>query len=207
MKPLGNERIVYCDNHILVVNKPADMATQPDLTELAKDWVKQKYNKPGAVYLHPVHRLDKAVSGLVLFARTSKALSRLQEMMRERKIQKTYYALVEGKVPAKEGKLVHQLEHSSFHAKVVKNGKEAILTYKVLGQKKEATLVEIDLVTGRYHQIRAQFSAIGCPILGDEKYGSSKRWPLGIALHHSELRFEHPVTKEQMVFTSAPAFV
>lgn len=204
MKHLDN--VIYSDNHLLVVEKPAEMATQPDLTELAKAWVKKKYNKPGNVYLHPVHRLDKAVSGLVLFARTSKALSRLQEMMRERKIKKTYHALVEGKLPEEEGRLVHHLIHGSFRAEVSKDGKESILEYHVLKHEKGVSLLEINLITGRYHQIRAQLSAIGCPVLGDEKYGSKRSWPKGIALHHSELEFEHPVTKEPLVLKSKPNF-
>jgi len=205
MKHLDN--VIYCDNHLLVVEKPADMATQPDLTEIAKAWVKKKYNKPGNVYLHPVHRLDKAVSGLVLFARTSKALSRLQEMMRERKIIKIYHALVEGQLPENQGRLVHHLIHGSFRAEISKEGKESTLEYRVLKHEKGVSLLEINLITGRYHQIRAQLSAIGCPVLGDEKYGSKRSWPTksqsgGIALHHSELRFEHPVTKESLVLKS-----
>jgi len=196
MKPLSS------DNHILVAEKPAGIATQPDFTDMVKVWVKKTYNKPGAVFLHPVHRLDKAVSGLVLFARTSKALSRLQAMMREHQIKKTYLALVEGKLPAKEGTLVHKLSHSTLRAKVDPNGKEAILHYKVIKQENDSTLLEIHLVTGRYHQIRAQLAAIGCPIIGDEKYGSKKPWPKGIALKATGLQFEHPVTKEVKNFNT-----
>ncbi len=182
------------------MNKPPGIVTQPDLTEMGKAFIKHKYKKPGAVFLHPVHRLDRVVSGLVLFARTSKALSRLQEMMREKKIKKKYHALIDGKLPQAEGKLVHYLDHGSFQAHLCEKGKEAILLYRALGQKKGGIYVEIDLITGRYHQIRAQFSAIDCPIRGDAKYGSQKPWPLGIALHHSELSFEHPVTHEIVVF-------
>jgi 23S rRNA pseudouridine1911/1915/1917 synthase len=189
-----------------VVEKPAEMATQPDLTELAKAFVKKKYNKPGNVFLHPVHRLDKAVSGLVLFARTSKALSRLQEMMRDRKIVKIYHALVEGDLPAEQGRLVHHLIHGSFRAEISREGKESILEYSVLKREKGTTLLEINLLTGRYHQIRAQLSAIGCPVLGDEKYGSKKSWKKGIALHHSEMRFELPVTKQSLVLKRKPNF-
>jgi 23S rRNA pseudouridine1911/1915/1917 synthase len=206
MNHLDNAKIVYSDNHLLVVEKPAEMATQPDLTELAKAFVKKKYNKPGSVFLHPVHRLDKAVSGLVLFARTSKALSRLQEMMRNRKIIKIYHALVDGDLPAKQGRLVHHLIHGSFRAEISKEGKESSLDYQVLKREKGATLLEINLITGRYHQIRAQLSAIGCPVLGDEKYGSKKTWKKGIALHHSEMRFEHPVTRELLVLKRKPGF-
>lgn len=202
MKHLDNANIIYSDNHLLVVEKPAEMATQPDLTELAKAWVKKKYQKPGNVFLHPVHRLDKAVSGLVLFARTSKALSRLQALMRERKIEKIYHALVEGELPEQKGRLVHHLIHGSFKAEVHQEGKESILEYHVFKSEKGISLLEIDLITGRYHQIRAQLSAIGCPVVGDTKYGSKKPWPHGIALHHSEMRFEHPVTKEPLVLCS-----
>jgi 23S rRNA pseudouridine1911/1915/1917 synthase len=206
MKHLDNANIIYSDNHLLVVEKPAEIPTQPDLTELAKDWVKKKYNKPGNIYLHPIHRLDRVVSGLVLFARTSKALSRLQEMMRERKIEKIYHALVDGDFPEEEGRLVHHLIHGSFRAEVSKEGKEAILDYRVLKHEKDSTLLEIHLITGRYHQIRAQLSNIGYPILGDEKYGSKKKRPKGITLHHSEMRFEHPVTKEPLALKSKPNF-
>jgi len=200
MNHLDNVKHVYSDNHLLVVDKPAEMATQPDLTELAKAWVKKKYNKPGNVFLHAVHRLDKSVSGLVLFARTSKALSRLQQMMRDRKIVKIYHALVEGELPAEQGRLVHHLIHGSFRAEVSKEGKESILEFRVLKREKGATLIEIDLITGRYHQIRAQRSAVGCPVIGDAKYGSKRPWKKGIALHHSEIKFEHPVTKELLGF-------
>ena len=202
MKPLGKENIVYVDNHLLVVEKPAEMATQPDLTELAKAWVKQKFNKPGNVFLHPIHRLDKPVSGLVLFARTSKALARLQEMMREREIEKIYHAWVEGTPPEPQGTLVHHLKHGEFKAQISSDGKESILDYKIIKREKGNALLEIHLVTGRYHQIRAQLSAIGCPILGDDKYGSKKKWPKGIALHHAEMRVLHPVTKQALVFKS-----
>ena len=206
MNHLDNASIVSSDNHLLVVEKPAEVATQPDLTEMGKAWIKKKYQKPGNVFLHPIHRLDKPVSGLVLFARTSKALSRLQEMMRERKIEKIYHALVEGKLPEAEGQLVHHLKHGSFRAEVSREGKEAVLDYRVLRQEKGITLLEIHLITGRYHQIRAQLADTGCPILGDEKYGSRRSWPKGIALHSSELRCEHPVTHESLVLKRKPDF-
>jgi 23S rRNA pseudouridine1911/1915/1917 synthase len=191
---LIDSAILYHDNHLLVVDKPADVATQPDLTEMAKAWIKHKYHKPGAVFLHPIHRLDKPVSGLVLFARTSKALSRLQEQMREQKIEKTYLAWIEGAPPEEEGTLIHRLEHGSFKAVLSSKGKEAKLCYKVVQKKEGLTLLEIHLVTGRYHQIRAQFAAIGCPILGDAKYGSRHSWPKGIALIHVQMKLTHPVT-------------
>ena len=147
MKPFDNANIVYCDNHLLVVDKPPGIATQPDLEDVAKAWVKKKYHKPGKVFLEPIHRLDKSVGGLVLFARTSKALSRLQALMRERKISKTYHALVEGILPKKEATLTHFLVHGDYKAFVDSQGKEAILHYHVLEEKNNTTRVSIDLAT------------------------------------------------------------
>ncbi len=208
-------KIVFSDNHLLVVLKPAGLSTQPheeghdNLTDRAKAWVKVEYNKPGKVFLEPVHRLDKPVSGLVLFARTSKALSRLQELMRTFQIQKTYYAFVEGALPEKEGMLEHFLVHDDYKARVVnschKEGKRALLHYKVVSQNKGYAFVEIVLMTGRYHQIRAQFSALGCPVMGDAKYGSIAKSRAGqIFLHQGRLGLIHPVTKEPLVFEVDP---
>ncbi len=203
--------VIFCDNHILVVSKPSGLGTQShpgsmdNLTDQAKAWVKREYKKPGNVYLEPIHRLDKPVSGLVLFARTSKALSRLQEMMRQRQIGKTYFAWVEGTLPNPQGTLEHYLVHDEYKARVVApshpEAKLARLNYVLLEKKEEKSFVEIDLETGRYHQIRVQFSAIGCPIIGDEKYGST--FPQKgdkIALHHGRLKLNHPVTKEPLLF-------
>ncbi|MES2345880.1 MAG: RNA pseudouridine synthase [Chlamydiota bacterium] len=201
----------YCDNHVLLVEKPAGISTQEGLDIEAKKWIKEKFDKPGNVFLEPIHRLDKPVSGLVLFARTSKALSRLQEEMRERVIKKTYFALVSGKMPHLEGTLEHYLVHDDFKARIVskqeREGKLALLHYKVIKEKEGCTFLEIELITGRYHQIRAQLSHIGCPILGDDKYGS--RHPFaeqGIALHHGRLSFIHPTTREYLTFYSMPPF-
>lgn len=196
--------MIFSDNHILVVEKPAGLATQPELHEVAKAWVKQKYNKPGAVFLEPVHRLDKPVSGLVLFARTSKALSRLNEQMRERKIQKFYLAKVEGEVEEK-GVLRHNLLHADHRAVVDKSGKPAVLSFLRLAQKEGYSLVEVALETGRYHQIRAQFGAVGHPVLGDAKYGA-KGDLKKIPLHHHKIVFSHPTTKEILTFESKPSF-
>lgn len=193
MKPL------YLDNHVLVLFKPAGIATQPDFTKQAKQFIKEKFNKPGAVFLHPIHRLDKPVSGLVLFARTSKALSRLNESMRKGKIQKTYQAWVEGEVD-KEGILQHTLLHGDHIAIVDPSGKEARLSYKRLGMRNGQSKVEIELHTGRYHQIRIQFSHIGHPIVGDVKYGATHQEP-EIALTHFRLAFPHP-TKEKMIISA-----
>lgn len=200
---------IFCDNHLLIVSKAAGISTQPhqnnetNLLDQAKAWLKKEFQKPGNVFLEPVHRLDKPVSGLVLFARTGKALSRLHEMMREQEIEKTYFAWVEGAVQQKEGTLEHYLFHDEHKAKVVNSShlqaKLARLHYLQLDQRDGRTLVEIRLETGRYHQIRAQLAVIGCPILGDAKYGSSLPWKKDqIALHHGRMKFMHPVTKEML---------
>jgi 23S rRNA pseudouridine1911/1915/1917 synthase len=195
-------KVVYSDNHILVVDKPAGIPTQGGLDELAKAWIKKTCDKPGNVFLEPVHRLDKPVSGLVLFARTSKALSRLNELIRERQIVKIYYAYVEGQPKQEEGTLKHTLLHDEYRARVVPadhpEGKSAILNYRVLDQVRNFSFVEISLHTGRYHQIRAQFAAIGCPIAGDDKYGASLKRD-EIALRHSRMEFIHPVTKQPLI--------
>ncbi len=194
-------KVVFCDNHILVAVKPAGLPTQAEegeksLQTEAQAWVKKKYQKKGNVFLHPVHRLDTPVSGLVLFARTSKALSRLNQMMREHKIEKTYTALVEGHLAEKEGTLKHKLLHGEHKALVSSKGKEAVLDYKVLKIIKDNTLVEIKLHTGRYHQIRAQFSSIGHPVVGDTKYGAKISGSLHLS--SSRLVFTHPVTQERL---------
>jgi len=191
MKPSDN--VIYYDNHVLVIDKPPGIATQPNLEVEAKAWVKHKFNKPGNVFLEPIHRLDRPVGGLVLFARTSKALSRLQGAMRRRDISKTYVALVEKLPKELSGTLRHFLIHDEFRARVGPEGKESILHYRVIGPNQ----LEIELETGRYHQIRAQLSAIGCPILGDSKYGSRTFYEPGIALIHAHLIFDHPVTGAQ----------
>ncbi len=180
-----------------MVEKPADLLTQPDLAELAKEWVKEKFHKPGRVFLEPIHRLDRPVSGLVLFARTSKALSRLQQQMRDRQIEKIYHAWVEGKPPEKKGTVTHHLKHGSFKAEISPAGKEAILDYEVIEHHQGTSHLRLRLHTGRYHQIRAQMAAIGCPVLGDTKYGSRRPWKSkGIALCAAKLTFHHPVTQK-----------
>ncbi|MFI5334435.1 MAG: RluA family pseudouridine synthase [Chlamydiales bacterium] len=197
--------ILYSDNHLLVVYKPAGICTQPgegnSIEEWAKIKLKEETKKTGNIFLVPVHRLDKHVSGLVLFARSSKALSRLNEMMRERKIRKKYLARIEGRLPHDEGTLEHFLVHEEYRSRVAKEGepdaKRALLTYRQVAD----ALVEVELQTGRYHQIRAQLSAIGCPIVGDAKYGSKNSYPSqAIALQHIELAFTHPVTKQELLF-------
>lgn len=203
--------ILYQDNHLLAVVKPAGLATQPSptsdasLEKLCKEWIKKETGKPGNVYLHAIHRLDKPVSGIVLFAKSSKALSRLNEAMRMKHMQKTYLALVEGNLPQSEGNLEHYLLHGDHYAHVVPEtalgAKSARLRYVVTASKeinkKVYSLVEIKLETGRYHQIRAQMSAIGYPIIGDSKYGSHVSYKEGaIALSHAHFSFPHPTTGE-----------
>lgn len=201
--------ILYEDNHLLAVNKPAGLLTQPteastdSLEEQGKAYLKKKYHKKGNVFLHPIHRLDKPVSGIVLFARTSKALSRLNAQMRAHTLTKIYTAKVEGHLKKKSGELRHHLTHGSHRAHVSESGKEAILSYTVKKQLAHSTLVEITLHTGRYHQIRAQFAHIGHPLLGDSKYGANQK-ASRLALHHSKLILTHPTTQELLNITSKP---
>ncbi|MCB1109877.1 MAG: RNA pseudouridine synthase, partial [Chlamydiia bacterium] len=171
---------------------------------LAKTYLKKKYQKKGNVFLHAVHRLDKLVSGIVLFARTSKALSRLNLQMRQHTIEKVYAAQVEGHLKQKEGELRHTLSHGSHRSHVHPHGKPAHLSYHVKKEFATSTLVYITLHTGRYHQIRAQFAHIGHPLLGDTKYGAQPAPRL--ALHHICLAFFHPITKEKLVIKSKDSF-
>ena len=212
MKCFDNEepKIIYCDNHVLVALKPAGWLTQPDggdrpsLEEFCKEWVKKEYHKPGAVFLHAIHRLDRPVLGLVLFARTSKALSRLNVAVRSQDIQRTYAAEVEGIPQEKMGRLEHFLIHEEHRAVVSDRGepaaKRAVLTYEVKEIKERTTSLTIYLETGRYHQIRAQLAAIGHPIVGDRKYGAKSGNGEKICLYCIELVFTHPVTKERLTF-------
>ena len=205
-----NPLILHADNHLLAVNKPAGMLTQDsgtglrNLEDWAREWVRVDKNKTGNVFLNAVHRIDKAVSGVVLFARTSKALSRLNEDIRKRNCKKIYYALVEGTPEESSTELSHWLTHEHHRAEVCREGEKgvqrAVLRYRTLRQAGELALLEVDLETGRYHQIRAQLAAIGCPIAGDVKYGAklvSKE--KGIALHHFQLEINHPTSHESIV--------
>jgi 23S rRNA pseudouridine1911/1915/1917 synthase len=205
-----NLAVLYHDNHLLAVNKPAGLLTQPsgtdkdNLEDRSKAWIKNIKNKPGNVFLHAVHRLDQAVSGIVLFACTDKALSRLNAEMRTHRFTKIYHAVVSGVPPQPQGSLRHFLIHDDHHATLVNkdhpDARECLLDYKTLKQSGNQTLLEIQLHTGRYHQIRAQLSAIGCPVAGDEKYGSMIKLPGGvIALHHARLTLIHPVSKTELV--------
>jgi len=211
MKSFGSENleVVFCDNHLLVTIKPSGCLTQPDdtgrqsLEAVAKEWVKKKYDKPGAVYLHCIHRIDRPVCGLVIFARTSKALSRLNESSRGNLIKRLYTAEVEGPLSPKEGTLEHYLIHGDHRALLAKEkdpeAKKAILHYRTLSSNKQSSLLSINLQTGRYHQIRAQFSFIKHPIIGDGKYGA-KFNDEKIHLACTDLCFPHPVTKEELTF-------
>ena len=208
--------ILFVDNHILVAVKPAGLLTQPDdsgnesLEEAVKARVKAKYEKAGNVFLHAIHRLDRPVSGLVLFARTSKALSRLNEQVRANEIQRIYIAEVEGILGEKAGRLDHYLIHVDHRAIVGREGQEgakhARLTFEVLEYRNHATLVKIELDTGRYHQIRAQFGATGHPVVGDKKYGGREGDGNVIRLCSAKLLLKHPVTKELLTFETAPPF-
>lgn len=206
--------ILYEDNHLLVLNKPAGLLTQPTnleedcLLHRARDWIKKTYNKPGNVFLEPIHRIDRPVSGIVVFAKTSKALSRLNESIRDHKLVKTYIAKVEGIPSSSEGRLENYLVHDDYRARVVgktyPEAKLAKLSYKVLKTENNSALLEVNLETGRYHQIRVQLSNIGHPIFYDEKYGArSRREGKVIALHHTKISFPHPISKEIITISSS----
>jgi 23S rRNA pseudouridine1911/1915/1917 synthase len=204
--------ILFLDNHIIAINKTHHDLVQKDATgdlsldDKIKQYLKDKYNKPGEVFLGVVHRLDRPVTGAVLFARTSKALTRLTTMFREGKIRKTYWAIVKNAPPKESDRLVHYMvrnakQNKSYCHTVPSSGaKEARLSYKVIGKSDNYFLLEVNLETGRHHQIRAQLAHIGCPIKGDLKYGFPRSNPDGgISLHAREIRFVHPVTKEELV--------
>ena len=208
--------VVYEDNHIIVVNKTSSEIVQGDktgdtpLSEMVKQYLKEKYNKPGNVFIGVTHRLDRPVSGLVVFAKTSKALPRLNEMFRNGEVKKTYWAIVKECPKETEGELVHYLvrnekQNKSYaYDKEVKNSKKAVLHYKLIGHSQNYYLLEVDLKTGRHHQIRCQLAKMGCPIKGDLKYGSPRSNPDGsICLHARRVSFVHPVSKE-MIEVEAP---
>ena len=204
--------VLYEDNHIIAVNKTCSEIVQGDktgdvpLSETVKAYIKDKYNKPGDVFLGVTHRLDRPTSGVVLFARTSKALARLNAMFQSHEqIRKTYWAIVQGKPKVPEARLENYLirnekQNKSYIAKQgAKDAKLAILTYKTLTVGEHYTLLEINLETGRHHQIRCQLAAIGCPVKGDLKYGAKRSNPDGgICLHARQIEFEHPVSHEQI---------
>lgn len=215
--------VLYEDNHIIAVNKTCNEIVQGDktgdtpLSEIVKAYIKEKYNKPGEVFLGVTHRLDRPTSGVVLFARTSKALTRLNEMFREKSavshqpsaITKTYWAIVQGAPKLPEARLENWLvrneaQNKSYITKPgAKEAKQAILSYKTLAKGENYTLLEVNLETGRHHQIRCQLAAIGCPIKGDLKYGAKRSNPDGgICLHARQIEFIHPVSKQDICITA-----
>ena len=217
--------VLYEDNHIIAVNKTCNEIVQGDktgdtpLSETVKAYIKEKYNKPGEVFLGVTHRLDRPTSGVVLFARTSKALTRLNEMFKEKSklstvncqlsIKKTYWAIVQGAPKEPEARLENWLtrneaQNKSYIAKPgTKDAKQAVLSYKTLVRGEHYTLLEINLETGRHHQIRCQLAAIGCPVKGDLKYGARRSNPDGgICLHARQIEFVHPVSKQNICITA-----
>ena len=207
----NNLQVLHEDNHIIVVNKRVGDIVQGDktgdkpLSDVVKSYLKEKYNKPGEVYLGVVHRLDRPTTGIVVFAKTSKALTRLNEMFKNRETQKTYWAVVKNAPEPSAATLEHYLVRNSknntskAHHKEVPESKLARLDYKIIYKLTNYSVLEIELHTGRHHQIRAQLSAIGCPIKGDLKYGFNRSNPDGgIHLHARKLAFIHPVSKEML---------
>ncbi|WP_397299882.1 RluA family pseudouridine synthase [Nonlabens ulvanivorans] len=204
-----NNRILFEDNHLIAVNKQSGDLVQGDKTgdvilpDMIKEYIAVKYDKPGAIFLGVTHRLDRPTSGVVVFARTSKALPRMNKLFANHETRKTYWAVVEGTTPKNQDRLIHHLvrntkQNKSYaHDHAVPNSKEAILSYKVVQKLDRYTLLEIALETGRHHQIRAQLSKIGCVIKGDLKYGARRSNKDGsIHLHARQLEFNHPVKKE-----------
>ena len=208
----GPLEVIYEDNHLLVVNKPAMLPTmgvasdKPSLLGHAKEYIRHTYNKPGNVYLGIVSRLDAPVTGVLLLARTSKAAARLSEAFRLHRVKKCYWAVVEGSLDMPEATLEHYLRKDERHRRVhvthadCPDAQLARLQYRVLRQHQELALLEIMLETGRKHQIRVQLAKTGHPILGDLKYGSCEKFPLGLALHARSLELEHPVRRETISF-------
>ncbi len=207
---MNNLKVLYEDNHIIVVVKPENILSQGDNTgdismiEIVKDYIKEKYNKPGNVYLGLVHRLDRPVGGIMVFARTSNAASRLTKSFSEHKITKKYLAIIHGRME-KEGKLVDYIEKTNKGDAIIsENGKKAVLTYEELEYDKtnDCSLLSVNLETGRHHQIRIQFASRGHYLLGDQRYGAEDREQICLFCYY--LSFEHPVTKELLKFEFFP---
>lgn len=203
--------VLYEDNHLIIVNKVPSEIVQGDktgdkpLSESIKEYLKEKYHKPGNVFCGVTHRLDRPTSGVVVFAKTSKALSRLNEMFRNGEVDKTYWAVVKNRPPKDEDTLIHYLiknektNKSTAYDSEKPNTKKAILHYKLIAASQKYFLLEVDLETGRHHQIRCQLAKIGCPIKGDLKYGAERSNPDGsISLHARTISFVHPVSKQQI---------
>ena len=201
--------ILYQDNHLLVVEKEVGILSQSDgsntkdMLTILKDYLKKEYHKPGNVYLGLVHRLDKPVGGIMVFAKTSKAAKRLSEQIRNHEFEKSYLAVVKGELSS-AGTYEDYLVKKDFHSYITDkdHGKLARLKYNVIKKEKDRTLVKIELETGRYHQIRVQFASRNYPLLGDEKYGKKGKYP--IALYAYQLSFLHPISKERLVFKLLP---
>jgi len=209
--------VLYEDNHIIAVNKSNSDLVQGDRTgdvsldQQIKQWLKEKYNKPGNVYLGVIHRLDRPVSGVVLFAKTSKALSRMNNIFKEKQVEKTYWAVVKNCPDPEAGTLRHHMvrnpqKNKSFaYDQPRKNSKEAVLSYQLIASSQRYHLLEVTLETGRHHQIRSQLSRIGSPIKGDLKYGFDRsNKDGGISLHARQIRFIHPVQKQPITITANP---
>ncbi|MFW6080638.1 MAG: RluA family pseudouridine synthase [Desulfosalsimonas sp.] len=205
--------VFHEDNHLLVLYKPSGLLTQGDRTddislpELAKQWIKVRYQKPGRVFLAPVHRLDRPVAGVTVFARTSKAASRLAAQFRGGTVEKKYLAVVEGLVPYSSGRLSDDMERRGPTSVIVdlptEKSRQAVLFYRVIDTRKDRSFLEIDLVTGRHHQIRAQLANMGFPVLGDLRYGASR--PMAerqLALFAKQICFDHPTGRHRMCFAS-----
>lgn len=204
--------LLYEDNHLYVLNKPAPLATmgaepgEETAFEMAVKDIRRRFQKPGRVYLGVVSRLDAMVTGVLLFARTSKAAARLSEQIRLHQAQKTYRALVSPAPSMPTGRLEHWLRHHEAARRVEVSGagipgaRQALLDYRLLARHHDIALLDIQLQTGRKHQIRVQLSATGCCILGDARYGSQRPFPRGIALHSSSLTIQHPITKQSLTF-------
>lgn len=202
--------IIYHDNHIVIVDKPAGLLVQGDdtgddtLLNQTKEFIRKEYNKPGNVYLGLVHRLDRPTSGIICFAKTSKAAARLSKQFQQKSIDKKYMALVQGKTPL-TGNWIDKVERKERNSFVSSKGKIAELSFDTLAIKENTSLVKINLKTGRHHQIRVQFSHRGFPLLGDFRYGSKIKFPKKtIGLHAFSLTIEHPTKKEKMTFTCHP---
>jgi len=216
--PVSDKDILFEDNHLIAVNKRAGDIVQVDetgdesLDEMVKKYIAIKYNKPSEVFLGVIHRLDRPVSGVILFARTSKALVRMNDVFKNREVKKTYWAVVRNKPAALSGTLVHYLLKNTqknvvtAHQKEVAGSQRAELSYKMIGELGGYYLLEVDPLTGRSHQIRVQLSTMGCPIVGDNKYGYPRGSRKGsICLHARRLQFTHPVKKEQVtIFAKLP---
>ena len=204
-------RILFEDNHLIAINKKSseivqgDRTGDPTMPDSIKAYLKDKYNKPGNVFCGVIHRLDRPTSGVILFARTSKGLERMNKQFRDQQTSKTYWAILENKPPNEQGRLINYVKKNEKQNKSyvtsndTKGSKEAILNYRLISSSERYHLVEVELETGRHHQIRTQFAKIGCSIKGDLKYGAKRSNRDGsICLHSRQLKFNHPTTKEEI---------